>query len=279
MLLKRGDSGESVKALQRNLNKVGSILLVDGDFGPGTRDAVVDARVTLNQPGPAEADDAFQAALAALSDPFPSLSSAGVTFIARAEVSSPGEYRHQYSHPIWPGGESGVTIGIGYDLRFVDEPALRADWGVHLAPGSLVRLAKVARLEGTAALATDMRDIDIPLAAAVGVFVARSLPQTLALTRAIYPQIDALPASRRAALESLVYNRGTRLSDRDAARQERREMREIQTLLTANDPDAVAEQLDAMSRLWDPQTQRGLVLRRHSEAKLWRAGFAALQLD
>ena len=56
-------------------------------------------------------------------------------------------------------------------------------------------------------------------------------------------------------------------------------MREIQTLLTANDPDAVAEQLDAMSRLWDPQTQRGLVLRRHSEAKLWRAGFAALQLD
>ena len=48
MTLRFKDHGEPVKRLQRNLNKLGSILLVDGDFGPGTRDAVLDARTALS---------------------------------------------------------------------------------------------------------------------------------------------------------------------------------------------------------------------------------------
>ncbi len=93
MLLKQGDSGEGVRSLQRGLNKLGCILLIDGSFGPGTRDAVIDGRVAVRKPGPPEADDALQQALAALPDPFPPLTPAGVTFIARAEVSGPREYR------------------------------------------------------------------------------------------------------------------------------------------------------------------------------------------
>ena len=46
----------------------------------------------------------------------------------------------------------------------------------------------------------------------------------------------------------------------------------------ANKTDDVSEQFDAMSRLWDPRTQGGLVRRRHNEATLWRSGFTALQL-
>jgi GH24 family phage-related lysozyme (muramidase) len=80
-------------------------------------------------------------------------------------------------------------------------------------------------------------------------------------------------------LASLVYNRGTRLTDKDPVRQDRREMRTIEKLLASGEDDGVAEQLDAMSRLWDPMTQGGLVRRRHREATLWRAGFTALQLD
>src|SRR5262249_35029267 len=129
MILKQGDSGPAVKALQGNLNKLGAIVLVDGGFGGETRDAITDARVALGQPGPStEAEDALQEALAAVADPLPALSAAGVTFIARFEVSSPAGYRRSFSHPIFPGGESGVTIGIGYDLRFADEAQLRADW-------------------------------------------------------------------------------------------------------------------------------------------------------
>ena len=176
MLLRQGDSGGAVKALQCDLNKLGSIVLVDGGFGGETRDAIVDARIALERPGPSsEADDALQEALAAVADPLPALSAAGVTFVARHEVSSPAGYRRSFSHPIWPEGESGVTIGIGYDLRFSDEAQLRADWGDHLTEAQLQRLKTVLRIQGTKALADGLEDVDIPLRAAMVVFVARSL--------------------------------------------------------------------------------------------------------
>jgi len=278
MILKRNDSGPAVKVLQRNLNKLGAIVLVDGGFGGETSDAITDARVALNRPGPAsEAEDALQDALAALPDPLPALTAAGVTFIARHEVSSPAGYRRSFSRPIWPEGDSGVTIGIGYDLRFADEAQLRADWRDQLTEAQLQRLKTVLKLQGTKALADGLRDVDIPLRSAMVVFVARSLLDTIAKARGIYPQVDTLSPPQRAALTSLVYNRGASLTDSgDPARQNRREMREIKTLLAANKLDAVADQIDSMSRLWDPQS--GLVRRRHEEATLWRSGFAALQL-
>ena len=55
-------------------------------------------------------------------------------------------------------------------------------------------------------------------------------------------------------------------------------MREIQRLLAAGRVEDVADQIDAMVRLWDPATAAGLITRRRREAILWRAGFAALQL-
>jgi len=278
MLLRQGDSGGAVKALQGNLNKLGAIVLVDGGFGGETRDAIADARVALNRPGASsEAEDALQDALAAVADPLPALSAAGVTFIARHEVSSPAGYRRSFSHPIWPAGESGVTIGIGYDLRFSDEAQLRADWGDHLSEAQLQRLKTVLRIQGTKALADGLNDVDVPLRAAMVVFVARSLPDTIAKARRIYPEIDTLTPAQQTALASLVYNRGAALTDSgDPARQNRREMREIKALLAENKLESVADQIDSMRRLWDPQS--GLVRRRHEEATLWRSGFAALQL-
>ena len=44
MVLRQGDRGDEVKTLQRGLNKLGEMLLIDGHFGGGTRDAVVGAR-------------------------------------------------------------------------------------------------------------------------------------------------------------------------------------------------------------------------------------------
>jgi len=278
VLLKRGDSGEDVRSLQRGLNKLGSLLLIDGHFGPGTGDAVMDGRVALRQPGPPEADDAFQQALAALPDPFPALTAPGMTFIGRAEVSGPREYQMKYKNPVWPGARSGITIGIGYDLRFADRARLDADWGGQLTSDAVKRLAAVLGAVGSAELLSRVRDIEVPLLAAVSVFLRRSLPGTLQKTLSIYPQARDLTPARRTALVSLVYNRGSRLRDSNPALEDRREMRTIRDLLAAARFDEVADQLDAMCRLWGP-AMPGLVQRRRDEARLWRSGFAPFQLD
>jgi peptidoglycan hydrolase-like protein with peptidoglycan-binding domain len=278
MLLRPGDFGPEVRALQHGLNKLGSILLLDGDFGPATRDAVIDARSVLGRPGPPEADDALQAALAAQPDPFPPLTAGGVTFIAREEVSGPRQYRQLYRNPIWPSAESGITIGIGYDLRFATSAQFHADWADRLPPAAVAALADVLGQPGSLARLDHVRDVEVPLLDAVSVFLRRTLPLYLDRTRSIYPEVDTLAEARRTALVSVVYNRGTRLTDTDPLREERREMRAIQSLLAAGHLDGVAEQIDAMARLWDPERLPGLVRRRHNEARLWRSGFPALQL-
>jgi peptidoglycan hydrolase-like protein with peptidoglycan-binding domain len=279
MLLKQGDVGDAVKGLQRGLNKLGSMLLIDGDFGPVTREAVIEARDALKRPGPPEADEELQQAVAACPDPFPPLTAAGITFIARAEVSSPAEYRRKYKRPVWPSAESGITIGIGYDLLFVDRERLNQDWKAHLSANAMGRFAEVLGRPGSADRLARVGDLEVPLLAAMSVFLRNTLPRFLAQARSIYPQVEDLPPARRTALVSLVYNRGTRLEDKDPARQDRREMREIRALLASGRPDAVADQLESMVRLWDPEKLKGLVRRRRDEARLWRAGFAGLNLD
>lgn len=274
MVLKRGDGGEPVKQLQRALNRLGSLLLVDGDFGGGTEAAVIDARDALALPGPPHADDSLQQALAALAEPSVELTTPGVTFIAREEVSSPAEYRRRYERPVWPTANSGITIGIGYDLRFADRDKLETDWSGALPPEVLARLTPTCGTRGSAELLARVADIEIPLHKAVRTFLKRMLPEHVARTRAAYPVLDALPPARRTALISLVFNRGGALEgDR------RREMKRIRQLLDAGDPEPVAEQLEAMTRIWDPVKERGVIERRRREATLWRSGFAALQLD
>jgi hypothetical protein len=276
MVLRRGDKGPPIMILQRALNRIGSMLLVDGDFGPGTRDAVVDGRVVLNQPGPPEADEIFQSALGRVPEPFPALSAPGLTFIGRAEIGGPRLYREKYSHPVWPTPGSGVTIGVGYDLQFVDAGQLRADWS-GLPTTALDALATVVGKPGSIDRLARVSTVAIPLPDAMRVFVERSLPESFSLTRSIYPQIDAIPTYRRTALVSLVFNRGTRLSDDDPVRQERREMREIQRLLAVGRVGEIDDQFEEMARLWP--SIPALVERRRLEARLWRAGFAAVQMD
>lgn len=277
MVLRRGDSGPRVKALQRSLNKLGSMLLIDGDFGLGTRDAVHDARELLGRPGPPEADVALQRALEEVPDPCPPLGAPGITFIARAEVSGPREYRRKYTNPVWPSVQSGITIGIGYDLQFTTPAQLRSDWR-RLPAAALDDLQQVLGVPGSVDRLASVRHVVVPLLDAMAVFLNRTIPRVLQLTRSIYPQLDTLPPSRQAALVSLVYNRGTRLHDRNPLQEERREMRAIKALLASGSLDDVDDQFEEMTRLWDPNRLAGLIQRRRDEARLWRSGFEALQL-
>ena len=276
MLLKLNDLNDAVKSLQRGLNKLGSMLLIDGQFGTGTRDAIADARITLNRPGPPDsADDTFQAAVVDVPDLFPPLTAAGVTFIARAEVSNASAYKRKYQTPCWPSENSGITIGIGYDCKFASRDQLQRDWAGAVPQEVLDRLAPVLLKTGSKELLAEVEDIVVPLTAAMTVFAKKSLGQCLTETRTSFPQVDALGPARRTALVSLVYNRGAALTDSP----DRLEMRKIRDLLASGHPDDVADQFDAMTRLWDPAKLAGLIQRRHEEATLWRSGFAALRLE
>jgi hypothetical protein len=250
--LKLGDHGDAVKRLQRGLNKLGSLLLVDGDFGPITEAAVVDAHVVLKKPPRPHADDALLAALSRLRQPSRELTGPGVAFIGREEVSSPNDYRRRYKHPVWPTPNSGITIGIGYDLRFATETKLRADWSKVLPAATIDRLVPVLGTPGSPDRLAAVADVEVPLPAAVSVFLKRMLPEHVGHTRTAYPMLDTLPPPRRTALISLVFNRGGALEgDR------RREMKRIRELLAARDFDAVAAQFESMVRLWDPVNEPG----------------------
>jgi hypothetical protein len=275
MQLKPGDSGDAVKTLQSGLNKFGAILLLDGDYGPLTRDAMHETSLAMGRPPSHAADDEIQQAIAAHPDPFPALTAAGVTFIARAEVSGPREYRRRYKNPVWPSAQSGITIGIGYDLRFVNRLAFERDWGGRMPDVAIEQLARALGTPGSDELLASVRTIDIPLPVAMSVFLDRTLPKFVADTRGAYPHFGTLSPARRTALVSLVYNRGPLLIDRDPLRQERREMRAIRDLLAAGDLTSVPAQFESMTRLW---TLPGLIQRRHDEARLWRSGFESLQL-
>jgi len=274
MVLRRGDSGDAVRALQRNLNKLGSLLTTDGRFGGGTETAIVNARVALNQPGPPEADDDLQQAVANAPDPCPPLTAAGMTFIAQKEVTSAKTYEQKFRKPCLPPKDSGITIGIGYDLRFVNKARLTADWGDVLSGEAIDLLAGVVGKKGTKALLDSVKDVDIPLFLAMRVFAKRSIPEFLKQTRSIYPQVDGLTTAQRTALVSLVYNRGTRL-DGDT----RLEMKAIRDLLAAGNLADVSVQILSMRRLVDPVEAPGLIARREEEAALWRDGFASAGLD
>jgi peptidoglycan hydrolase-like protein with peptidoglycan-binding domain len=278
MVLKRGDKGDAVKVFQRHLNKLGAMLAIDGDFGKGTTGAVVRARAALKQPGSEEADDALQTAVANFPDPCPALTAAGMTFIAQFEVTDAARYEAKFQSPTVPPKPSGVTIGIGYDLRFVNQAEFDGDWGELLPAEDLTKLGSVLQKEGTDQLLAPVSTIIVPLSAAMQVFAKRSIPKFLDLARARYPQIDgpSLTAAQRTALVSLVYNRGNAL---EGEGDRRREMKTIQELLAAGKIGEVPAQFESMTRLWDPATERGLITRRRAEAALWSDGFASARLD
>ena len=126
--------------------------------------------------------------------------------------------------PTWPGGESGVTIGIGYDLGFTSKQQIEADWDPFLEKPERAALAAVQGAKGAVAgqLARGLRHIRIPLAAAEPVFYASTLPRFARITRDAFPGVEKLPLDAQGALLSLVFNRGA-----SCAGERRREMRAI----------------------------------------------------
>jgi GH24 family phage-related lysozyme (muramidase) len=184
------------------------------------------------------------------------------------EVGSPAAYSQFYQVPVWPGGESGVTIGIGYDLGYMSLRQFKDDWGEYLSPANIVRLQSFLGVKGLSAKARlpFVKDIVIAYTLAKKVFVEKTIPKYEASMLSIYPEAKELPADTYGMLVSLVYNRGTSLvGDR------RKEMKAIQELVKNKDVHGIASQVLAMCRLWDSKKAGGLIKRRIKEAGIIRA--------
>ena len=266
--LRRGADGADVERLQGLMNKVGALLSVDGDFGPGTERAVKEVQKLAGQPATGVADEALWFWLEAQPEPSPVMPVEAVTFLVAEEVGGRAFYDRHAAFPHFPGESSGVTIGIGYDLRFSDAAKLERDWGGVLTRETIAKLKPHLGKKGSKAAVDGLKSIQIPFVSAWKVFVTALLPEYVAKSRKAFPGFDDLPPFARGALVSLVYNRGASMQGDG-----RREMRAIRDHIAAGRLDAVPAEFESMTRLWP--NNRGLRTRRKKEAALWKKGLSA----
>tara|TARA_R110000868_G_C10804691_1_gene757392 strand:+ start:274 stop:1128 length:855 start_codon:yes stop_codon:yes gene_type:complete len=192
--------------------------------------------------------------------------------VIASEVTSRKTYERAYQRPEWPGGMSGVTIGIGYDLGYSDATKLHADFGGLLPAPMLGVMERCLGVRGNAArslLPSVHRLIDVPWDVAIRVFMGRSVPHYLNLAKARIPGLDKLPPDCQGVIFSLTYNRG---ASYDNAGDRYREMRMIKAHIASGNLPAVADDIRDMKRLWRGRGLDGLLARRDLEAKIWAAG-------
>jgi GH24 family phage-related lysozyme (muramidase) len=104
------------------------------------------------------------------------------------------------------------------------------------------------------------------------VFIGSSLPQCVSETRNVFYGSVNMPRICFGALVSLVYNRGTSMTDSVSNPGNRKEMRDIRGAVAKGRFSEIPASLRAMKRLW-PEPN-GLRDRREREAKLFELGLA-----
>jgi GH24 family phage-related lysozyme (muramidase) len=200
------------------------------------------------------------------------ISKKGIDLIIQHEVGGRAYYEKKLQAPIWAGGESGVTIGMGYDLGFNSDKQFMADWSGVINLNFINALRPTIGIKGIQAKAMlkgEILNVRIPYNTAYEVFVKSSLPRYYAMTKKIYPNMDLLNDDTKGALVSVVYNRGNKLEGDSRA-----EMRAIVDLIAKQDYEGIAEQIEKSKRLWENRGLDGLVVRREAEADLVRDSMA-----
>jgi hypothetical protein len=200
------------------------------------------------------------------------LSKKSLDLILEFEVGGGENYYNKFlKNPTWPGEQSGVTIGVGYDLGYVNKTEFTNDWK-ELPQKDFDRLYKVVGIKGIAAkdLIRGLRDIIIPWDLALKVFNSKTVTKFYNLTRETFPNFDNLPEDAKGGLVSLVFNRGAALEgDR---RREMKLIRDGMKLVSVYDQKAlsfIANQIRNMKRIWiGGSIEKGMSRRRDAEAKL-----------
>jgi hypothetical protein len=200
------------------------------------------------------------------------LSKKSLDLILEFEVGGGENYYNKFlKNPAWPGEQSGVTIGVGYDLGYVNKAEFSEDWK-DLPKEIFDRLYKVVGVKGynTKNLIRGLKDITIPWELSLKVFNNKTVTKFWNLTKQTFPNFDNLPEDAKGGLVSLVFNRGAALEgDR---RREMKLIRDGMKLVSNYDQKAlsfIANQIRNMKRIWiGGSIEKGMSRRRDAEAKL-----------
>jgi len=196
------------------------------------------------------------------------VSSAAHDLVLYYEVSGKSGYDKKYRFPCWPGLQSGVTIGIGYDIGYNTAASFEKSWKALLPDADYKALARTVGRKGAAArdMLASVKHISVPWDAAYAVYEANTVPTFARHVVSIFPNSPDLHPHSFGALFSLVYNRGPSLvGDR------RRHMKNIHNHTLQRIFPKVPREFRDMKVLWDA-SMSGLHKRRDAEAKLFEQG-------
>ena len=201
------------------------------------------------------------------------LTPAGEKLIAHFEVGGQSSYVRKYQRPICPAcmtTASGVTIGIGYDLRHNTKAGIRQTWSHHPFVDDLLTAQGLGKAQAVAATKR-LQYVITPWSLALDHFRTWGIkPYCNAARLAFGPNFDKLSPWARDALCSLVYNRGSSMVGE--RRSEMRFIRDVCLKLVA-EPEAadgcVARQIRKQKRIWiGTSIEGGMTSRRNSEGNL-----------
>ena len=198
---------------------------------------------------------------------------AAINLIEYYESGGQGQYN---PHPVWPGGASGLTIGIGYDLGYASSSQIRSDWSA-ISSTFQNRLQSYAGRTGASAqaLLSAAQDITIPWTLAKLVFEGTDIPRVSDLVAQTFQNTSLLSPDSFGALVSLVFNRGASMTDTSPGN--RLEMRQIRDAMQAADFSPIPDLIRSMKRLWQGKGLDGLLARRDAEAALFEKGLLQQQ--
>lgn len=194
------------------------------------------------------------------------LSDKAYNLILKYEVGGGSAYYNKaLKHPCYPGGASGVTIGIGYDLGYNTKAQFANDWKSVLSDKTFSRLEACLGAKGALAkqLVRNVKDIEIDWESASVVFKKETLPRFIKETLKAFPNADSLHPDAFGALVSIVFNRGASVSGSSRA-----EMANIRALIPSKNYKKIAQEIRNMKRLWVGKGLDGLLKRRDEEANL-----------
>lgn len=236
-----------------------------------------------------EANEINQEMLASLGIDFAPPNARGISqrpydLIVNHETGGRRYYEKVYGgRPVWPGENSGVTIGFGYDLGYVGANEFQFDWR-SLGTAAVGELSRCVGKHGgntedasLKALTNAVRHIVIAWEQSEVVFKAVTVPKFSSLTTKSLSNTDDLTDDCYGSLVSLTFNRGASYGiawNRDKDPIDRyKEMRAIKADMANREFGAIPVHIRAMKRIWKGKTiEAEMTKRREEEAALFEAG-------